>query len=899
MNGHNDVWTRDLRDIGRHDLALVGGKGANLGELLRAGFAVPPGFCVTTAAFAAVVAALPAVEVHMQTFEALTLANAEQVRALAGEIRTLLAHAPIPQEIEEAILAAWRAHGDQYAYGVRSSATAEDLPQASFAGQQDTILNVRGEGALLDAVRRCWASLWSDRATLYRMEQGFRHRDVRLAVVVQRMVVPDVAGIMFTADPVSNNYHIITIDASYGLGEALVSGIVSADGYRVDARTGRILARDIADKRVQVRELPEGGVEQVAIEGAARTRAVLDDAEVEDLARLGARVAAHYGTPQDIEWARADGEWFVLQARPITSLYPLPEPAPADEWLHLYFSFSHFQVMTDAMPPLAASLWRILVPYGTPPGVLENPFIAIAGGRMYLDVSLAARHPLLRRVLPRALGNADALGARALHSVIARPAFRRGPHLRLSAIARFAAPMFGRALAYIVWRPVDGIAQSGLAMSDRSVAAFGAKLDAAPTTAARLHIAMTSARALFPGIIRTWFAVPQAGLMAHALLGRFASRFADPDDVAALGRGLRGNVTIDMDLAVGDLADLVRASPPLLAHLERTDIAPGARLASASIVQGGAAFRHAWDGFIARYGARAPSEIDLYRPRWSEDPASLLQMVLSAAAHGERGSHRAHYERLVVEGDAAAERVVAAARRGRWGIVRGPLVRRLVRVARTLGATREHHKFWMMRALALVKPVLGEAGQQLAGSGRIACADDVWFLTVPELMRATEGDDECLIPRIAERRAAFTHHKNLSPPRVITSDGEIPTASYGIDVPAGALAGNPVSAGVVEGTARVVRDPHTERVAPGEILVAPYTDPGWTPLFINASGLVMEVGGLLTHGSVVAREYGIPAVVGVPDATKRIHTGQRLRVNGTAGYVELLDGPPTAVSPEV
>jgi rifampicin phosphotransferase len=257
MNGHNDVWTRDLRDIGRHDLALVGGKGANLGELLRAGFAVPPGFCVTTAAFAAVVAALPAVEVHMQTFEALTLANAEQVRALAGEIRTLLAHAPIPQEIEEAILAAWRAHGDQYAYGVRSSATAEDLPQASFAGQQDTILNVRGEGALLDAVRRCWASLWSDRATLYRMEQGFRHRDVRLAVVVQRMVVPDVAGIMFTADPVSNNYHIITIDASYGLGEALVSGIVSADGYRVDARTGRILARDIADKRVQVRELPE------------------------------------------------------------------------------------------------------------------------------------------------------------------------------------------------------------------------------------------------------------------------------------------------------------------------------------------------------------------------------------------------------------------------------------------------------------------------------------------------------------------------------------------------------------------------------------------------------------------------------------------------------------------
>ena len=368
----NASWTLDLSEVNRASLSLVGGKGANLGELLAAGFAVPPGFCVTTAAFERFIAAQPAMEGQYATLAALDPHDLDGVRVAGATIRALLVATPMPPEIERALLERWHTHGEDAAYGVRSSATAEDLPQASFAGQQDTYLNVRGAAALLKAVRDCWASLFTDRAILYRVQQGFDHREVSLSVVVQRMVQAEIAGIMFTADPVSGNRNVVSIDASYGLGEALVSGIVSADLYQVSARERQIVKRQIADKQVMVRSLPEGGVEQVALEGAARTAPVLDDEQVLALADIGHAIAAHYGTPQDIEWALADGRWYVLQTRPITSLFPLPQPAPLDDSLHIYFSFSHFQVMTDPMPPLAASIWRILMPFGKPPEAIET-----------------------------------------------------------------------------------------------------------------------------------------------------------------------------------------------------------------------------------------------------------------------------------------------------------------------------------------------------------------------------------------------------------------------------------------------------------------------------------------------------------------------------------------------
>ena len=292
------------------------------------------------------------------------------------------------------------------------------------------------------------------------------------------------------------------------------------------------------------------------------------------------------------------------------------------------------------------------------------------------------------------------------------------------------------------------------------------------------------------------------------------------------------------------------------------------KLAEAAHLEGGTAFLGKWREFIATYGARGPSEIDLSRPRWSEDPSSLLQMVMNATAHSEAGAHRAHYQNLMDEGNAATQTLLKAACSGRFGWLRAPLARRFLRVSRNLTPLREHHKFLAIQALALVKPIFVAAGEQLVEEDRLESPTDIWFLTVPEVLDAFDKPETALKARVAERQNSFAHYKSLSAPRVMTSAGEIPPLKLHVDAPRGALVGSPVSAGVVEGVAKVVLDPAQEALHPGEILVAPFTDPGWTPLFVNAAGLITEVGGLMTHGSVVAREYGLPAVVGVVDATR-------------------------------
>jgi pyruvate,water dikinase len=300
-------------------------------------------------------------------------------------------------------------------------------------------------------------------------------------------------------------------------------------------------------------------------------------------------------------------------------------------------------------------------------------------------------------------------------------------------------------------------------------------------------------------------------------------------------------------------------------------------------------FWQAWQQFLQQYGKRGPSEIDISRPRWRDEPDSVLRMVAGSLGYAEAGAHRAHHRQMVAEGEAAGARLVTAVNHGPFGPLKARVVRRLVRAGRNLASLREHPKFLLTQLLGLVRQAILEAAHMLCDQNRLDNPQDVWYLTLPDLIATLENEADDLRPLIAGRRAAMVRYRKLSPPRIITSDGEMPVAQHSRDgIPAGALAGTPVSAGVVEGIARVVLDPTKETLNPGEILVAPFTDPGWTPLFINAAGLVMEVGGLMTHGSVVAREYGIPAVVAVSEATKRIQTGQCLRLHGDGGYVEIL-----------
>lgn len=865
--------------------ALVGGKGANLGALTHMGVSVPDGFCVTTAAFEAFVAGDAQHAAHLEELIELATGDLQGAARIGGAIRAHLEQRPVPEAVAAAVRDALATRGAVPAWAVRSSATAEDLPGASFAGQQDTYLNVVGADAILDRVRACWASLYTDRAILYRLEQGIPHADVTLCAVVQEMVQPVSAGILFTADPVSGHRRVMAIDAGFGLGEAFVSGTVSADLVRVDRDSGAIIEQVVATKTHAIRSLPGGGTETVPLPPEEQDRPTLSEADIHALVAAGETIEAAQGSPQDIEWCFDSRGLHIVQARPITSLYPVPHTtAPQPLW----FCFNHFQVMTDAVPPLGLDFWRYLIPFGRPlrGSPTPSPWAQAAAGRLYMDLSRVLRFAPSRSLLLVALRNVDTLARDAVLGVLKRPEFTDGPRLSPLSVARFVAPRAATMQWYLWFATPErvlgernewlrGIVESTVAsMSDGDL---GARI--------------ASARVAISNLFAQLFELPPRifpGVVASSVLRKLLPDHRD--DIDALGRGMTGNVTVEMDLDAGDLADVARELPAVRAALKAR--APWEEAEGADV------FRAALDRFLDKWGARAMSEIDIARPRWREDPAPLLAVVAGNLAAGTaRGGHREHHAQLAARAQEAIGRLLTAAGRGPLGLVRRALVRRFIRLVRSLAPMREHPKWAIVQVADAVRRLALEAGDALTTAGRLAQPDDVFFLQWEELERALASDDD-LRPLVAERRAAHRRHQGLYPPRVMTGDGEIPKGRHTQDVPEGALAGTPASSGVVTGIARVVRDPVTEVLHKGEILVAPFTDPGWTPLFINAAGLVMEVGGLMTHGSVVAREYGIPAVVCVPDATTRIQTGQRIELHGTEGWVRVLEDRPPGTQDE-
>lgn len=880
-----------FHEIDLDDLPRVGGKGANLGSLARAGFPVPDGFCVTTEGFTALVQSCAEMPRLYDALDALSPDDVAGARRLSAEVREALERTPLPQAVCDGAIAAWRKLGEHEAYAVRSSATAEDLPGASFAGQQETYLNVRGEAALLDAIRRCFASLFTDRAILYRARNGFGHRGVSLSVVVQCMVFPDAAGILFTADPVTGHRGTITIDAGFGLGEALVSGLVTADLYRLDKQTGAVKEVRVGDKAVAIRSLPEGGTVTENLSDEKRHARVLSDEALRELYALGKKVEAHRGgQPQDIEWCLADGKLYLVQARPITSLYPLPAPAPRDGALHVYISFSHAQNMIEPLSTLGADVWRTFLPFGKAnfEEILgDDSPVTEAGGRLYLDVSSIMRHPTMRRAILKVLGGAYPEIAARLQVLLERPALQAGPRPKKSTLR-----MFWRLLGSIpasiakqlLWQDPEEIPAWVGQFVQAKANEFRTRLSSVPSGAPRLREARSWLLHMFE-ILPVLMPKMLSGVAALAILRKRFAGTPQADDVEALQRGLFGNITTEMDLQVGDLADLARPYQELSDRL-RSGVRDQAVLQSLRALPGGAAFMTAFEDFLRRFGMRGQAEIDVARPRWIDRPILLLNSVAGNLSLPEAGAHRAHFKQLQSSAAAAGERLVAATN----GTLGRRWVQRLVRCVRYGLGMREHPKYLIVLCLAELRREMLDAAAALVTRGRLSSVEDVWMLKYDEVLEQLESPSAPDVgPRIAERRQDQERARHLSPPLVVTSEGETPELAPPKDLPPGALSGLGASAGVIEGVAHVVLDPAVEVLQAGEILVAPYTDPGWTPLFVHAAGLVCDVGGMMTHGSVIAREYGIPAVVGTREGTKRIRNGQRLRVDGSRGIVEVIE----------
>jgi pyruvate,water dikinase len=874
----------DLASVDAGMLAAVGGKAANLGELVNAGLPVPPGVCVTTAAYD-LVAAGAALE---QVLAALAGARPDDVAALsdlAGRARAALLAAPVPTVVADAVTAGYARLGRDVPVAVRSSATAEDLPFASFAGQQDTYLNVVGADAVLDAVTRCWASLWTDRAVAYRSSAGVDHRGVRLAVVIQRMVDARVAGVLFTADPVSGRRRRAVIDASPGLGEAVVSGAVNPDQFVVDTVTGEILSRRLGDKRLAVRALAGGGTEQVARPDGGDAACVTDD-EARALATLGDRVEGHYGTPQDIEWAiDDDGALWLTQARPVTTLYPLPT-APPDGRLRVYFCFSLAQGLYRPITPMGRAAFRLLASsaarqFGLTVAdpLVGPPAYAEAGQRLFLDATAVLRSQAGRALAPLVLDVMEARSAAVLRGLFDEPRLSVTQHSRrpfihpvIRFVARHRIPL--RAAKALI-RP-DAVHRE----LDRIPADLRHRLTLPPTAtpAERLDLVeRVLAADVFPLGPRAMPAAA-AGFLMLGLAGKVLGAQLNPGELQTVLRGLPHNVTTEMDMALWRLASRVREDATA-SRLMLTG--PVAELAARwhagtlpPVVQDGLA------EFLDRYGERAVAEIDLGIPRWSEDPSHIIGAV---ANYLRLDDPAAAPETVFARGAKDAERMVETLA-GRVGAARRQVVRFALRRARQLAGLRELPKYLFIVAFSQLRRHLVAVGEALTSQGRIAAADDVFFLDLVEARDALNGAD--MHETVARRREDYEAElRRRHIPRVLLSDGTEPEKATVTEAADGSLTGTPASAGTVTGVARVILEPVGAHLEPGEILVAPSTDPGWTPLFLTAGGLVMEMGGANSHGAVVAREYGIPAVVGVPDATGRIVTGQRITVDGTAGIV--------------
>ena len=902
--------TLSFESLDASDTHIVGGKGANLGALTRAGVPVPPGFCVTTRAYQLFIDQLSDADLRFGELDKLDGNDVEAARRAAEAMRSSLDRLPVPSEVASAVKESWQSLGADDPLAVRSSATAEDLPGASFAGQQDTYLNVRGEAVLLDAVRRCWISLFTDRAVLYRARNRFGHRGVQLAVVVQKLIDPDVSGILFTADPVSGNRNIASIDAGFGLGEALVSGLIEADLYRVERErreaTGeargapRILMARPGDKAFAVRSVPSGGTREEPLPDSMRRARALSDAQVLALVELGERIERLYhGVPQDIEWCIADGQMFVVQARPITSLFPIPQSPDKSPGLRIFLSFGHVQMMLDPIPRLAIEVWRLFIPAGKDhlptlrDAPILSPYLLPAASRIFIDVTPILRVRRARDGFLRVLSIMYSDLGRAVKALTERPEFAAvdGDLTGLmGAVFSVVGPIIGRIPVIIISGDPLARARRFDAVVEKIPAAVAKRVRARRSAADRVSQCAVEMNSAF-GSVRPFLASLAAGMIAYRLLAR-AARGAWAADVRGevdnLLRGLPGNVTTEMDLAVGDLTDLVRTNPQLAPGLDARSWTDARRALLQS--DGGGEFIAAFERFLDRYGDRGAGEVDISRPRWRDDP-SLLLRVIAGGVSGERGAHRRQYRAQVEIGETAQKRLVAAARRGAMGIWRGWWISRLCRVARAGLGLREHPKFTIVRLMGVVRPEIVAAGEELANRRQISDSRQVWHLGFNELTDALANPTRDLRSGVAARVDQFKRDGPRRPPIAISSDGEIPSLADDREgIPANALAGTGASAGVVEGVAHVINDPHREVLQAGEILVAPFTDPGWTPLFVHAAGVVTEVGGLMTHGAVVAREYGIPAVVSVASATERIHTGDRIRVDGTRGFVEVLRG---------
>lgn len=868
-----DSFVFGFQDIDNTKLQVVGGKGMNLGELARIeGIHVPDGFCIATAAFKRIMVETPAIHTLLDRLSQLKIADLDKISTLSGEIRRSIEEAAIPRDISEEIATRL---DENSAYAVRSSATAEDLPTASFAGQQDTYLNITGKTAILTHISKCWASLFTERAIIYRLQNGYDHHKVHLAIVVQQMIFPQVAGIMFTADPVNGNRKVVSIDASFGLGEAMVSGMVNADNYKVD--NGKVIDKRISTKHLAIYALKEGGTKEQEVELKQQNEQALTEEQILQLEHIGRKIEAHFGSPQDIEWCLADDTFYIVQSRAITTLFPVPEAN--DQGNHVYVSVGHQQMMTDPIKPLGLSFFLLIT----------RAHMCKAGGRLFVDITPQLSSPASRKtMIENILGKSDPLIKDALINITTREGF-----IKLLPDSD-EAPGPGKS--------APGVAAPGASApieNDPAIVADLIRRHQVSIAALKQNISLKSGVDVFDFILEDLQEAKQDLFGAQnmqALMAFFDASswinekmnewLGEKNAADILAQSVSNNITSEMGLALLDVADVIRPYPVMIDYLQQ--VKEDHFLDELIQFEGGEEVQAAIRAYLSKYGMRCAGEIDTTKARWSEKPATLVPLILNNIKNFAPGASKQKFEQGLQEALKKEGELLNRLCQLPDGKQKAEETKQMISQLRNFAGYREYPKYGLVNRYFIYKLALLKEAALLVQANVIPEKEDIYYLTFEEL-REVVRTHQLDYPVISQRKDEYKLYEKLTPPRVITSDGEIITGKYKREnLPAGALAGLAVSSGMIEGRARVILNMEDADITAGDILVTTFTDPSWTPLFVSIKGLVTEVGGLMTHGAVIAREYGLPAVVGVEHATKLIKDGQQIRVHGTEGYVEIL-----------
>ncbi|OUA65980.1 phosphoenolpyruvate synthase [Bacillus thuringiensis] len=862
----------DFQEIEKTQLFLVGGKGLNLGELSNIqGIQVPEGFCVTTVGYEQAIGKNGAFQTLLNQLTMLKIEERDRIGEISKQIREVIMAVEIPVDVVESVAHYLSHFGDKHAYAVRSSATAEDLPYASFAGQQDTYLNIIGKENILQHIKKCWASLYTDRAVIYRMQNGFDHNQVSICVVVQKMVFPEASGILFTADPITSNRKVLSIDASFGLGEALVSGLVSADNYKV--KEDEIVEKVIATKKLAIYGRKEGGTERKKIAPNQQKIQTLTEQQILQLARIGRQIEAYFGCPQDIEWCLVDDTIYIVQSRPITTLYPIPEVNDGKN--HVYISVGHQQMMTDAMKPLGLSFFLLTT----------SAPMCKAGGRLFVDATQRLASPASRDYLINTLGKSDPLIRDALTTVIERKNFIEllSDDEKEKDLSKKVPPASSQPqpendpeiVTNLIKNSESSIEELKRNMQTKSGVDV---LDFILEDIQQLKKVLFNSQSI---------AIIMAGMNASSWINEKMEQWLGEKNAAdVLSQSVQHNITSEMGLALLDVADVIRPYPEVITYLQHVE--DDSFLDELIQFKGGEKVRDAIGAFLSKYGMRCSGEIDITKTRWSEQPATIIPMILNHIRDFEYGASKRKFEEGLQEALKKEEELLERLQHLPDGEQKVEETKRMICNLRNFIGYREYPKYGMIHRYFIYKQALLKEAEKLVQNNVLDEIEDIYYLTFEELyevVRTNKLDYKI----IHKQKNAYKLYEKLTPPRVITSDGEIITGKYKREnLPAEAIVGLPVSSGVVEGRARVILNMEDANLEEGDILVTAFTDPGWTPLFVSIKGLVTEVGGLMTHGAVIAREYGLPAVVGVENATKLIKDGERIRVHGTEGYIEVL-----------